>query len=193
LAANAETTMGTRQGDSDDNYRDLLSKTAQESQSDYDKAVLTLSGGALGVSIAFVKDIIGSDANYDGWLLAAWLLWGVSCASVLISYYTSAMALRKEISDFDADPERERLFSLPDLLTNVLNAVSGSCFLCGLFCFCWFASGNLSARMDRPNEPQPPREKVEKGQPLTARPSRPPLVITPSPPPPPAQPPEQPK
>src|SRR4051812_17758561 len=111
----------TTQDESDNQYRDLIEKGAQKSQSDYDKAVLTLSGGALGVSIAFVKDIVGKDAHHSYYLTAAWLLWGVSCAAVLLSYYSSAVAHRKESADFVARPAADRSFSFADFLTHVLN------------------------------------------------------------------------
>ncbi len=177
--------MAAKQTETESAYLNLLTKTAQDSQSDYDKAALTLSGGALGVSIAFVKDIIGSNAGRHCWLMAAWLPWGISCASVLVSYYTSARAHRKEIADFDADPSGNRSFSLSDSFTNILNGLSGGCFVLGLFCFCWFAAGNLSGRMERPHQPQPPFDKVEKGQPLLPRPApQPSPIVNPNVPPP---------
>jgi hypothetical protein len=37
-------------------YRSLLVQTWQKAQDDFDKAVLSLSGGALGVSFIFLKD-----------------------------------------------------------------------------------------------------------------------------------------
>ena len=38
-------------------YRDNLQKIEGEMQSEYDKAVMTLSGGAIGISFAFIKDV----------------------------------------------------------------------------------------------------------------------------------------
>ena len=40
-------------------YRALLVQTWQKTQDDIDKAILSLSGGALGVSFVFLKDIVG--------------------------------------------------------------------------------------------------------------------------------------
>jgi hypothetical protein len=49
-------------------YRKHLVDSCQKSQEAYDKAVLALSAGALGVTINFVKDIIG------GHPVAMWFL-----------------------------------------------------------------------------------------------------------------------
>lgn len=38
----------------------FLRDADQQAQTDYEKTVLSLSGGALGISFAFVKDIVGS-------------------------------------------------------------------------------------------------------------------------------------
>src|SRR5947208_1345484 len=144
-------------------YRELLSKTAQEAQSDYDKAVLTLSGGALGISVAFVKDIVGAQAAHSWLLIASWVLWGISCASVLVSYYTSGIAFSKEIEDFDKNPAGDRAISVPDVITKLLNAVGGGLFLIGLLCFCWFAAINLSRPMNERADSRTPVEKVDEG------------------------------
>lgn len=39
-------------------YRDLLQDLSVKSQEQYDKTVITLSTGALGLSFAFIKDVV---------------------------------------------------------------------------------------------------------------------------------------
>ena len=79
-----------------ENYRTLLVDAEQKAQDDFDKTVLTLSGGALGISFAFVKDFIGDDPIVNAhYLLASWVMWGVSMVSILSSFYFSQQALRK--------------------------------------------------------------------------------------------------
>ena len=46
-------------------YRAHLVSAAQKAQEDFDKTLLALSGGALGVSFAFVKDIVGDGSVHD--------------------------------------------------------------------------------------------------------------------------------
>ena len=43
-------------------YRDFLIAAEQKSQEDYDKTVIALSGGALGISFAFATDIVGGQS-----------------------------------------------------------------------------------------------------------------------------------
>jgi len=42
-------------------YRKDLIKTVQKLNENYDKLIITLSGGAFGLSLVFVKDFVGSD------------------------------------------------------------------------------------------------------------------------------------
>jgi hypothetical protein len=54
-------------------YRSLLVQTAQKAQDDYDKAVMGLSGGAIRLSLTFLKDVVGTRMLVDViWLLCAW-------------------------------------------------------------------------------------------------------------------------
>ncbi len=71
-------------------YRNHLVLAGQKAQEDYDKAVMTLSGGALGISFAFLKDIVGpGDLLNETLLFFAWISWGLSVTAVLFSYYFS--------------------------------------------------------------------------------------------------------
>ena len=64
-------------------YRGLLISTEQASQTDFDKGVLALSGGALGLSFAFTKDIVGTThVVHIGFLLSAWIAWAASSTAV---------------------------------------------------------------------------------------------------------------
>src|SRR5436190_223645 len=58
-------------------YRAHLVEARQKAFEDFDKTVLLLSGGALGVSITFVKDLIGPGILFcKGCLLSSWACWG---------------------------------------------------------------------------------------------------------------------
>ena len=121
-------------------YRDHLIKTRQRSQTEYDKAILILSGGALAVTISFVKDIVGGHASGMPLLLISWVCWGISCASVLYSHYSSVVAHNEAIDAIDNEREPD---IASDKLTGVLNRVSGGLFLLGLLFFCVFAYVNV--------------------------------------------------
>ena len=42
-------------------YRKELIQTVQKLNENYDKLIITLSGGALGLSLAFIKDIVKNE------------------------------------------------------------------------------------------------------------------------------------
>ena len=123
-------------------YRKHLVETRHASQTNYDNAVLALAGGALGVSISFIKDIVGDpkQAQWMPFLMAAWILWGISCASVLYSHFASVAAHDESISALD---ERREPDIASNKITGILNCLSGIFFLAGLLFFCAFAYTNF--------------------------------------------------
>jgi hypothetical protein len=133
-------------------YRQLLIDGEQKAQESYDKTVLSLSGGALGISFAFVKDFIGvKTVNDPSWLLASWVFWGLSMFFVLLSFYASNQAMREGIrkvnsviSGADAKILNE---SQPggrfDSLVGYLNFFGGLLFLFGILAIVVFVSQNL--------------------------------------------------
>jgi hypothetical protein len=83
-------------------YRKLCVAAEQKAQDDFDKSVLALSGGALGVSFAFIKDIVGPGAIIHPYLLvSAWAAWGASIVATLASYWFGQQALRTAIDQVD--------------------------------------------------------------------------------------------
>ncbi len=74
-------------------YRNHLVLAEQKSQDDFDKTVLSLSGGALGISFAFVKDMIGENPIvHPTWLWLSWVIWAFSSLAVLASFFMSHLA-----------------------------------------------------------------------------------------------------
>jgi hypothetical protein len=126
-------------------YRTLLSTLERDSQRSYDKAILTLSGGALGVTISFLKNVIHATAPaFMGVLFASWACWGLSLASVLYSFYASNIALRKAQRQLeDGTIGEEGPGGAYDCATAILNAASGLFFLAGTFLFVYFAYANM--------------------------------------------------
>lgn len=122
-------------------YRDMLQKLEQESQNSYDKAVLTLSGGALGISFAFIKDVVGTKPiTNQAYLLTAWILWGISILSILFSFYFSNLALRKAVDQLDKGDQPSNWY---DTITAVLNVAGGVLFLLGVIFIVVFVSFNV--------------------------------------------------
>ena len=59
-------------------YRSMVVAAMQKSQDDYDKAVMSLSGGALGLTFAFFQKA-SEPRQYLPLLEAAWILWTLRC------------------------------------------------------------------------------------------------------------------
>lgn len=126
-------------------YRSTLVALESQMQSAYDKAVMTLSGGALAVSMTFVKDIADKAAlRNTGCLLTAWIMWGLSVAVTLASFYTSSLALRKAIRQTDEkDIYTQAVGGVCNRATAVLNPLAGFLFFLGVVAIVVFVGGNV--------------------------------------------------
>lgn len=85
-------------------YRQWIVAAEQKSQDDFDKTILSLAAGGLGISIIFLKDIVGS--NPLVWPTVLVWSWGLLIASILfilMSFFLSHLALRYTIICIDSD------------------------------------------------------------------------------------------
>jgi hypothetical protein len=76
----------------DDPYWVHLVKARETASRDYDKALLTFAGGALGISIAFIHNV-APHPKHTAWLGAAWGLFALSLVFVVVSLLTSQYEL----------------------------------------------------------------------------------------------------
>ena len=129
-------------------YRQWLIAAEQKAQDDFDKAVLSLSGGALGISFIFVKDIIGPGLiHHPVWLLAAWLTWALSSLAILSSYFASHLALRVAIKQCDdGSIYKQTPGGIYSKITGNLNAIGAILFVVGVCFMAAFIYTNLSSR-----------------------------------------------
>lgn len=123
-----------------DEYRSTLVTFEQKSQDDFDKTIIALSSGSLGVSISFIHDYLGAKVPIQNWLLLiAWILWSSSLISVLVSFYTSRLAHRYTINQVDKGVINEqRPGGRYDQWTNILNKISGLLYIVGITFFLLF-------------------------------------------------------
>jgi hypothetical protein len=127
----------------DQEYRRQLLALEEKAQAAFDKTVVTLSGGALGVSFAFVKDFLGTSPVMDRpWIVAAWITWVASLAASLTSHYLSTFAIRGAIHDFDAG-KKPHLARGWDGAVVFFNGASGLLFLVGAAAIGVFVVNNL--------------------------------------------------
>ena len=127
-------------------YRKELQTLEQKMQSEYDKAIMALSGGALGVSMTFLKDVVlNQGVHGGGFLLCAWICWGASVTCILFSFFTSAQALRRAVQQTDDRAiYMEIVGGKFNCVTKLLNFGSGVLFMLGVILIVLFASHNLS-------------------------------------------------
>lgn len=114
-----------------------------------DKALLALSGGAFGVSVAFLKDIAPHfDPGTKGWIIYAWVLFLLSIVATLSSFQASACAFRE--FDLFIDACQQSPDNAPitfkhrwNRITIGLNILSLLFFVAGAICLAVFSYRNL--------------------------------------------------
>lgn len=175
-------------------YRNILIAAEQKSQDDYDKTLVSLSGGALGISFLFIEHVIGkSEPVSSSLLISAWACWAISLAATVSSYFCSCLAIRKTIVQCDANDYSGGIGGKAAKATAYLNAASGIFFIIGVVLIIVFCSKNIGGKEMEDNQgssvgtkgytPPPPPPPTP-----TSAPSRDPLtegVLPPPPPPPP--------
>ncbi len=126
-------------------HRDFLVEAEQQVQDDFDKAVLSLSGGALGISFAFVRDIVGDQPLVSPELLfASWMAWGVSILFILVSIFTSQYAFGQAIKQIDNRVANARTAGgWWSTVTEWLSLLAGVAFFAGVVLIAIFVYSNL--------------------------------------------------
>ena len=85
-----------------DLYKEQLVSAREDqraSSDDFDKNVMTLSSGALALSVAFIKDVVHlPDAIWRQLLIASWVLFSAAVLATLLSFLCSGRALEKHIT-----------------------------------------------------------------------------------------------
>lgn len=81
--------------------RKVLQQAYQKQSEAYDKAVLSLSGGALGLSMTFIRQIVHGPPNGILLLALAWSGFAVSILAIFVSMLTSQWAVRRAVGQID--------------------------------------------------------------------------------------------
>jgi len=129
--------------------RDLYDKAELEVSGRYDQWILTLSGGALALSITFIEKIAPHpDIDTLFWLKVSWSCLILSLLTALISLVTSQSAIRENRKEIDSAKEAKenhpRRFSS---ITNGLNWGSLILFIWGTIFLCVFSFKNLNVNI----------------------------------------------
>lgn len=127
--------------------RQALFQAELEQSKLFDKAVLTYSSGALGISLTFIHDIVPSfDHNTLPWLTTGWALLGTCLLLTVISFQTSQLSIRRQRAILDLLRTGKDAFSQKNgyaKLTNYLNLAAGCLFVVGVVCLVVFVRLNI--------------------------------------------------
>jgi len=140
-------------GDDTENYlkeRKLLIDAQQQSYQQFDKAILTLSSGWLGVSIVFLRDVLLLEqiTNYC-FLIGSWILFTITITCTLISFLTSRYAYDEQLElitryflnkDSDALAKKNRFAQI----TEGLNVSAAVFFILAVVSTIMFVSINIT-------------------------------------------------
>jgi hypothetical protein len=126
-----------------DTERQWLVHADHTASRDFDKAIMTLAAGALGVSIAFVRDF-APHPRHVAWLGAAWVCFALSLLLILISFLASQLALRDEVRWIDRGrKENGYPGGCAGKATVGLNWSSAAGLILGVVCLVAFALYNV--------------------------------------------------
>lgn len=121
--------------------RKILIQTNKETSQQFDKYILTLSAGALAISITFLENIVPNpDENTLIYLILGWLVFILSMLATLISFIISQKACDKQIDLLESPKDDKNNWSI---WTQRLNILSIICFVGGAIFLSIFSILNI--------------------------------------------------
>lgn len=129
-------------------YRDWLVKCRHEAAQEYDKAVMALSGGGLGISLGFLHGNAEKHLELVWCLITSWVFFGLSLFSTLVSFRISYRAHHRAIEQVDNQVDvdclrREGAGGRYTTATEVLNWASLVTLLVGVIFVAVFVGRNV--------------------------------------------------
>jgi hypothetical protein len=131
--------------------RTSLTNAELDQSRSFDKYILTLAGGTFGLSIVFIEKIAPHPEASTIWLLVtAWVAFGASILSTLISFILSQAACRKQREILELWYEKDGKLSKDEeenpfaAWTQWLNWTSMALFIVGVAFLAAFSVLNLS-------------------------------------------------
>ena len=135
--------------DDGDDERGLLIQGEADAAASLDKTMITLSSGALVLSITFIHEI-APQPILVGLLFASWAFFLLSLISMVISLITSQYAFReaqkKLAASYEAESSEVTYASKTDMCTAVLTWISIVAFVLGVAFLAWFAVENIPSQ-----------------------------------------------
>jgi len=89
-------------------YYEQLSKAYFESSVQFDKQILFIASGALGISFTFINDIVDLDcASWKPLLFTSWMLFSLVILFSLLSHYFSKQAINFKMQNIGYENDNE--------------------------------------------------------------------------------------
>jgi hypothetical protein len=141
-----------RRQDLHDQHKARICEDIQSSTDSFDQSLLTLSSGALGVSLAFIKDIVPlKEAVWIGLLFASWIAFALCIVTTVVSFLLSVKANKQQLGYIDEYYLHRKDDALDKHKTSGYLRWLQRCtwvaiilFVAGLFCTIIFACENVA-------------------------------------------------
>ncbi|MBU1100243.1 MAG: hypothetical protein KKA84_07540 [Bacteroidetes bacterium] len=79
-------------------FREYLLKSQISNSENFDKSILSLSSAALGISLAFIKDVVNLQiAQHTILLKISWILFTISIIATMLSFMTSQKSITVQL------------------------------------------------------------------------------------------------
>lgn len=165
-------------------YRKLNETLHYQATQNYDKYLITLSAGALALSLTFLSTILKDTTLSYRWLLfIAWIGWGISICCILYSFWTSKHSHSITLDQIERGTiHNERVGGIFSVCTKILNETAGITFIIASISICFFiglnmqTKGDIMAKEQKGSVPNPPPKKpvhITNGS-LPSKPPKPP-------------------
>lgn len=133
--------------------RKLLIEAERESARSFDKTIITLSAGALGFSLTFIRQIAPNPQPDTLWLLVgAWVSFALALLAILLSFLLSQSAIRRQRKIIDEEQESKKAArEQPNCwatVTNWLNWISMGLFVIGVVSLTFFSYNNFASHVE---------------------------------------------
>jgi len=131
---------------------ELLARQLSNSER-FDNAILSLSTGALGISIVFIKDIVPIKTAQNILLLKiSWWLFGLSIISTVVSFVASQAGIRTQLKFAEhyyllKQEEYLKKKNFSSLINDFLNYMSGAIFIVAVILTIIFVSSNIGGNV----------------------------------------------
>ncbi|RLA08373.1 MAG: hypothetical protein DRQ51_02800 [Gammaproteobacteria bacterium] len=129
----------------DDSHIDEINKRELYNTQAFDRAILTLSSSALGLSLTFFKFVVPVEkAICTNFILASWILLLIAILSILLTFVTGQVSLH--YASLNADKQKKIYETKIKFWTKVtywLSAIGGITFFVALMFLVGFVFNNI--------------------------------------------------